>query len=412
MFENIATLDDVEVKGKTLLVRIDINSGIGEDGKIQNNPRFAASGVTIKELSSKGAKVVLLAHQGRAGNDEFRSLKEHAEILSQETGVEVRFVRDVIGPVALERIKEMQDGDVILLENVRFLAEENLEAGAKSAGKSVYVQKLAACADLYVNDAFSVCHRSQASIVGFPALLPSVMGRNLQLELTALDKLLQHENGAVFLLGGVKLKEVLGIIRSMCKNGKASKILLAGMPAFLFLKAKGINLGEKTEGELQTAGGEEFLQMAKELWKSYFEIIATPVDVAVDAEGKRKEYSVLDLPVNSTIQDIGSKTAKNYAEIVKKAQTVFAKGVPGEFEKHDFALGTKEICKALTETKAFTVLGGGSLSTAFETFNFDKTKISHVSLSGGALLEALSGKKLPGVEALRQPQTSKYVTTG
>ncbi|MDP3742689.1 MAG: phosphoglycerate kinase [Candidatus Micrarchaeota archaeon] len=404
MFDGINTLDDVEVKGKTVLVRIDINSGIGEDGKIINNPRFVASGVTIKELASKGAKVVLLAHQGRPGDDEFRSLKEHAEFLSQETGLEVRFVRDVIGPVALDRIKEMRGGDVILLENVRFLAEENLEADAKSASKSVYVQKLAACAEMYVNDAFSVSHRGQASLVGFPSLLPSFAGRSMQRELTAVDTLLGHEKEAVFLLGGMKLKEVLDIISAMCKHGKASKILLAGMPALLFLKAKGLNLGEKNEEIFTSHNGEEFLSLAKELWKNYLEIIATPVDVAVDIDTKRKEYSVLDLPLNYIIRDIGVKTIKNYAEIIKSAKTVFAKGVPGEFEKREFSLGTKELGKALTETKAFTVMGGGAWSTAFKEFNLDQTKISHVSLSGGALLEALSGKKLPGVEALRQKQ--------
>lgn len=402
MLNGISTLDDVEVKGKTVLVRIDINSSIGEDGKIQNNPRFAASGVTIKELSKKGAKVVLLAHQGRPGDEEFRSLKEHAEILSHEAGVDVRFVRDVIGPVALERIKEMQEGDVILLENLRFLAEETLEKNSKTAAKTMHVQKLASCADLFVNDAFSVSHRSQASIVGFPMLLPSAVGRLMQRELTAVDKLLSHEKSAVFLLGGVKLKEVVDIISTMCKNNQAEKILACGLTGLLFLKAKGLNLGEKTEEMFAARGGEEFLPLAKELWKNYPEIIATPVDVAVDVDGRRKEYGVLDLPVNYLICDIGSKTVKQYAEILKNAGTVFAKGVPGEFEKSDFALATKELGKALAESKAFTVMGGGSLSTTFEQFNLDKTKISHISLSGGALLEALSGKKLPGVEALRQ----------
>ncbi len=220
----------------------------------------------------------------------------------------------------------------------------------------------------------------------------------------------------------MKLREVIHLIQYVCASGKASKILLAGMPGLLFLKAKGINLGEKTEAEFQTAGGEEFLPLAKELWKNYLEIIATPVDVAVDAEGmsieqssmtqtqaslvlKRKEYSVMDLPVNHAIRDIGTKTAKNYSDTIKCAEAVFAKGAAGNFEKHDFILGTNEMCKALTETNAFTVMGGGSLSTAFKEFNLDQTKISHVSLSGGALLDALSGKKLPGIEALRQKQS-------
>ncbi len=400
MLNGINTIDNVEVKGKTILVRIDINSSIDSNGKILNNPRFAASGVTIKELSRKGAKVILLAHQGRPGDDEFRSLKEHAEILSQEAEVNVRFVRDVIGPIALERIKEMTDGDVILLENVRFLSEEVMERDAKSASKLLYVQKLASVANLFVNDAFSVSHRSQASVVGFPLLLPSVVGRLMEKELAALDKLLEHEKSAVFLLGGVKFKEVFSIISTMCKNGKASKILLAGMPALLFLKAKGLNLGEENEEIFTAHSGEEFLQLAKELWKQYSDVIFTPVDLAVDIERKRKEYSVVDLPVNYVIRDVGTKTVKNYAEIVKNAATVFAKGVPGEFEKPEFALSTKELGKALTESKGFTVVAGGAWSTAFEQFELDKKKISHVSLSGGALLEALSGKKLQGVEVL------------
>ncbi|MFH1247503.1 MAG: phosphoglycerate kinase, partial [Candidatus Micrarchaeota archaeon] len=402
MLGNINTLDDVELKGKTVLLRIDINSSIGEDGKVQFSPRFSACAVTIKELVEKGAKVVLLAHQGRPGDKEFCSLKEHAKLLSQAVGVEIRFVRDVIGPVAIDRIQEMADGEVILLENVRFLSEETVEQTKLQASKSIFVKNLSAIADFFVQDAFSNCHRSHASMVGFPVLLPSVAGRLVEKELLAIEKIEKAQSQAVFVIGGVKLKEVMHLVEHVCRNGKAAKLLLTGMPGLLFLKAKGINLGEKTQEEFTALGGEEFLPLAKELWKNYSEIIATPVDVAVDVDGKRKEYGVLDLPVNNAIRDIGKKTINNYVEIIKSSSAVFIKGVPGEFEKQEFSLSTQEICKALTECKGFTVVGGGSLATAFTHFNLDINKISCVSLSGGALLEELSWKKFPGIEALRQ----------
>ncbi len=405
MLGKIYTIDDVEVKGKTLLVRIDLNSSIGEDGKIQFNSRFASHGKTLVELAKKGAKVVAICHQGRPGDSEFRSLREHAALLSQATGIDVHFLQDVFGPASLDKIKNLGEGEVLLLENLRLLSEEMLERNQKDAAKSLHVQKLSGCVDLFVNDAFSVAHRSQASIVGFNALLPSVAGRVMQRELTAVDRLLQRENGAVFLLGGVKFKEVLDLTEAVCKNGKAKKILFTGASALLFLKAKGLALGEPTEIKLEKLDANNYIDRAKALLKHYSDVITTPVDLAVDQDTKRKEYATVDLPVNYLILDIGMKTISNYCQLITSAETVFAKGAPGNFEKREFSHSTRELCTALADSKAFTVLGGGSLLTAFEAFKIDKTRISHISLSGGALLEALAGKSLPGVEALEQHQS-------
>ncbi len=402
MLGNIYTIDDVQPSNKTLLVRVDLNSSIGEDGKIEKSDRFVAHAITIAELAKKGAKVVVISHQGRPGDEEFRSLREHAELLSQEIGQQVHFVQDVFGPTAIEKIKTLHSGEVLLLENLRLLSEEVLERDSKTASKSLHVQKLAGCVDLFVNDAFSVSHRSQASMVGFNALLPSIAGRVMEREISAVQRLLERENGAVFLLGGVKFKEVISLVSYLCKTGKAKKILLGGAAALLFLRAKGIALGNATEDKLAELDAAEFISQAKELMKNYGDVIATPVDIAANLDGKRKEYSVVDLPVSSEILDIGTKTAAGYCEFIRGADVVFAKGSSGEFEKREFSLSTREVCKALTETKAFTVLGGGSLLTAFDQFKLDKTKLSHISLSGGALLESLSGKKLPGVEALSQ----------
>ncbi len=401
MLNDVPTINDVEVSGKIVLVRVDLNSSIGEDGKIQPNARFTAHVATVKELVKKNAKVVIIAHQGRPGDKEFRSLAEHAAILSSASGVEVKFVPDVFGPTALQRIKSLLPGEAILLDNVRLLSEEMLERSGGEAAKSLHVEKLANCADLFVNDAFSVSHRSNASVVGFPVLLPSIAGRAMERELAACQRLLEYGN-AVFLLGGVKFKEAMHLAQALCKNGKAKKVLTCGAFSLLFLKAKSIALGEKTEEKLEALATGEFLPAAKQLLNSFPDVVATPIDVALDFEGKRKEYGVLDLPVNKLILDLGQKTVANYAGIVKNAEVVFAKGAPGEFEKREFSLSSRELGKALTEAKGFTVLGGGSWSTIFNQFKLDEKKISHVSLSGGALLDFLSGNKLPGIEALRQ----------
>ncbi|MFH0712946.1 MAG: phosphoglycerate kinase [Candidatus Micrarchaeota archaeon] len=400
MLDGIKTLDDVgDLKGKIALVRIDINSSIS-NGAVQKNGRFTASAITIKELVSKGAKVVLLAHQGRPGDGEFRSLQEHAVILSQEIGSPVLFMPDICGPTALAMIKALQEGEVMLLDNVRLLSEEMLELDAESASYVTHVQKLASVVDLFVNDAFSVSHRSQASVIGFNSLLPSFAGRALQREIVASDRIIAHSSNAVFLLGGVKLKENLELITGVCKRHKAKKILLCGELGLLFLKAKGVALGEPTEQRLTELGADKFLDIAKTLLL-YSEIISTPVDVAANADGKRREYSVVDLPVNYPFEDIGSKTIANYCQIVKNTETVFARGVPGQFENEQFAKGSIELGKALTDSRAFTIVAGGSWSTVFNEFKLEQRKISHVSLSGGAFLEYISGKTLPGIEALK-----------
>ncbi|MBI4406387.1 phosphoglycerate kinase [Candidatus Micrarchaeota archaeon] len=392
------TLDAVDVRGKTVLVRIDINASIGENGKIQNSPRFSVHGQTIKELLDKQAKVVLLGHQGRPGNKEFRSLAEHAELLASELGMSVEFVPDVAGPAAINKIGSMQEGDVILLENLRFLADEAQDHDADSAANVGFVKALAGNAQVFVNDAFSVCHRPHASVIGFPHLLPSAAGRALQQEVNAVEKIMQRTEKSVFLFGGLKVREVMNLANSLCKNEKAEAILLAGLPGLLFLKAKGMHLGEANAPLLETVA--EFLPLASELLKRHGHLFATPVDLAVDIDEKRKEYLVTDFPVNYVIHDIGLKTAQRYGEVVKNAGAVFAKGVPGEFEKPGFSLGTIQLGETLTHAKGFTVIGGGAWSTAFQQLGLDATKLSHVSLSGGALLEALAGKKLPGIEAL------------
>ncbi len=397
---SLKTLDGVDVSGKTVIVRIDINASIGADGRIQKSARFTAHAETIKELLDKQAKVVLIAHQGRPGDNEFRSLKEHAEILSQEIGINVEFIPDVFGPTAIEKIKNLQEGEVILLENARMASEEIFEHTCESAAKTTLVKKLTEVADLFVQDAFSNSHRSHATMVGFPKLLPSVAGRVMQREVEAIEKLKELEKGAVFLLGGVKLKEVVTLVTYLCENNAAEKILLSGLPGLLFLKAKGLNLGEVNEKWLFDAGAEAYFERAKELYTKNPSFIATPSDLAVEIDGKRKEYFVTDFPINFLIKDIGSKTIVAYCNAVKHAKAVFVKGVPGEFEKQEFSLATREIGVALTDAGAFTVLGGGAWLTSFEQFSLNASKISHVSLAGGALLDALSGKKLPALEAL------------
>jgi len=402
-FDGIPTLDDVAVKGKTLLMRIDLNSSLDSSGKIIDNPRFDSHAITLNELISNGAKIVLLAHQGRPGDKEFRSLAEHAQLMGEKVGRTVEFVPDVAGPTAIEAIKSLNECGVILLENVRFLAEEMVEKTPEEHSKDYFVQKLASVCDVFVNDAFSMCHRSHASTVGFTPLLPSFAGRALQRELQAADKLMHTSSRpCVFLLGGVKFKETLDIIAALCKRNGVDHILTMGALSLLLLKAKGINLGEDCDKHLSELGGDSFMPVAKQLVDRYRDKIATPLDVAVEVDGKRKEYFITDLPVSGAVKDIGQRTAAAYGGILKNCNCVFAKGAAGEFEDAKFSGGTKSMCRALSESTAFTVVAGGSLPSAFELFAFDKSKITHFSTAGGALLEYLAGNKLPGVEALRK----------
>ena len=405
---NFKTLDDVDVAGKTVIVRVDINSPIDpQTGKIRDNERIQAHAKTLRELSDKGAKVVVLAHQGRKGGSDFLPLKQHAELLSKHVGKPVRYIPDLLGGEAEKAVKELRNGEILLLENVRTLNEETVEAGPEEHAKGALVSKFSELADLFVLDAFSVAHRSHASIVGFAAKLPTIAGRVMEKELKALSELLEKRDKIILFMGGNKPKDCVSVIEAILKRGKPEiKLLLtAGILGQLFLMAEGRDLGASSLEYIKKKKFDEFVGKAKELSEKLGEKLYKPVDVACDVDGKRVEVKVEDLPAPGSIMDIGSETAALYRNLITSASpedAIIVKGPAGAYEHEEFRKGTREVYRALAKSKAFTLIGGGDSSTAIRLVGLKIEDFSYVSLAGGALIHYLSGKKMPGVEILKR----------
>jgi len=403
------TLDDVSLTGKLVLVRVDFNSPVDpETKKILDDTRIRTHGeTTIKELVDRGAKVVVLAHQGRPGEPDFVQLKEHAEILGRILGKPVKYVDDVFGGKAQEAIRQLKNGEVLVLENVRTYADERKKGTPEEHAKKEMVRKLAPLADFFVNDAFAVAHRAHVSIVGFTAVLPSVAGRIMERELKSLSRVLESpEKPCVFILGGAKADDALEISKYVLDNGIADFVLTGGVAGHVFLVAKGFDLGESNMVFLKRKELLGFVSGIKELMRTYPDKIRVPLDVAVEVDGKRKEVSVDELPVDYPIFDVGAKTVEAYAEIIRSAKSIVISGPVGVYENSEFVFGTKRIFEEVANSQAFSLAGGGHTVAALQELNLSD-KFSYISTAGGALIEFLMGKKLPGVTALEKAATKK-----
>ncbi len=372
------TLDDINVSGKCVLVRSDLNSEV-RNRKVVPGERIGASTITIKELQSKRARVVVIAHQGRKGKSDFTDLKQHARLLNKF--VHVRFVNDVIGKKALHAIKNLQAREVLLLDNVRFVKDE-----FSSRKDNKLVRVLAPLFDYYVNDAFSVCHRRHASIVGFPKVLSSCVGRLTEKELRSLDKLKMKD--CLYILGGSKAEDNISLLEK-------EKVITCGIFGQLCLIAKKYNLGA------QNKFLKKELKIVPTLRKNGVEGVVTPLDLAIKVNRRRQDLKVEEFPSRYEIFDIGPETQDIYAKIILDAKKIFMKGTAGYCEEKQFCKGTKIILEAIAASKAFSVLGGGHLSSAVKKLKINKNKFGYISLSGGATAWYLAGKKLPGLEALR-----------
>jgi len=398
------TINDFDFKNKVTLLRVDFNSPIDpQTKKVLDDTRIQAHAeTTIKELVQKGAKVVVLAHQGRPGDPDFTPLKQHAEILSKILKKPVKYVDDVFGEKAQKAIKQLKSGEVLVLENVRTFKDEQNKGSPEDHAKSEFVKKLAPLADVFVNDAFAAAHRAHISIVGFTAVLPSVAGRIMERELKALKKVLEApEKPCVFIMGGAKGDDSLDISRYVLKNRIADYVLTGGVIGHIFLVAKGVNLGKPNMEFLEKKELMGLVPGIKELMKEYPKAIMVPIDVAMDVEKKRKEIAVSKLPTNNAICDIGTETIKKYGEVLRKAKSIVISGPMGVFENKEFMLGTRRTFEAIAASKAFSLVGGGHTVAAVEELGL-ADKMSYVSTAGGALIEFLMGKQLPGVVALEK----------
>ncbi len=404
------TLDDVSVEGKTVLLRVDFNMPLDKNTKdILDNTRMKRVLPTIKELKGKKAKTVILAHQGRQGSWDFISLKTHAETMEQLMDSPVGFIEDIHGSKALTAIKEMNPGDVLFLDNVRKIPYETDKKTAKEHAETDFIKDLSSVSDIFVNDAFAAAHRKQCSIVGFTAIMPSVAGRLLEKELITLSKAVKNpEKPSIFLFGGAKYSDIVVTIEQLLKNNTADKILLTGLPANAFLKAKGYNLGEKNEEKLLEEGSVETISEITDLLGKYEDQITLPVDFAIEENGCRKEIGLDNLPSNKPLFDIGKQSIKLYEDILKNAKTIFLSGPCGVFENPIFMKGTEEIFTYVSESKAFSIVGGGHTVAAITKLGLEQN-ISHISTGGGSLEKFMMGEKLVAVEALKQAKQTHTV---
>ena len=403
----ILTMDDFDFQDKVALVRVDFNSPIDLDKmKILEDTRIRAHGeTTIKELSQKGAKVVVLAHQGRPGEPDFIPLKQHAEALSRILGKPAKYVNDLFGKKAQDGVKALESGEILVLENVRTFPDERKKGSPEEHSKSEFVKNLAPLADVFVSDAFAAAHRAHISIVGFAAVLPSVAGRIMERELTALSKAVeQPEKPCIYILGGAKADDALEISQYVLTNEIADYVLPGGVVGHLFLAAKGVDLGKPNMEFLEKKELTTFIPGIKKLMKEYPKRTKVPVDLAVEVNKKRSEISIKELPTNHPIYDIGVETTKRYIEILKDARSIVISGPMGVFENPEFAAGTKAILESVASSKAFSLVGGGHTVAAVEKLGL-KRRMGYVSTAGGALIEFLMGEELPGVTALKAAAT-------
>src|SRR5437899_9342310 len=391
------TLDDVKTSNKSIFLILDINVPLDTSThQILDDTRIRAISETLARLED--ARVVLGSHQSRPGKDDFTNMQPHAEALADCCNQEVTFVEDVIGPHARQRIAKVEPGQVLVLDNLRFCAEENIDDKPEKLLKTHFVKQLSPLFDLNINDAFATAHRSQPSIVGLTDALPSAAGRLMERELKAVSGLLvEPRRPCVYVLGGAKVEDKIPVIEHILTRDKADKILLGGMPAKLFLKAMGEKIS--SEDEKAMTGLQAHIKNAKSLSIRYKDKIEVTVDLAYgDTRGKRTDQSI-DVASKESALDIGVKTIEKYSKVVEGAATTVANGPLGVFERDGFDLGTKQVLESMAKSNGFTVIGGGHLVGLASILGIDQ-RFKHVSTAGGAMLSLLSGQTLPGVDAL------------
>ncbi|HMD87618.1 MAG TPA: phosphoglycerate kinase [Anaerolineaceae bacterium] len=387
---NKKTIEDIDVKGKKVLVRVDYNVPMN-DGKVGDDTRIRAAQPTIDYLLQHGAAVILCSHLGRpkGGPDPKYSLKPVADYLSKMMGKPVAFADDCVGPTAEAAAKALKPGEVLLLENTRFHPEEE-------KNDMEFARKLASLADIYVNDAFGSAHRAHASTEGVAHFLPAVAGLLMEKEIRYLGQAIDDpKRPLVAILGGAKVSDKIGVIRNLLT--KADTILIGGGMANTFFKAQGLTIGDSLVED-------DALDTAKELLKLGGTKLHLPVDMVLGdkyaADAQMKVMPVGNVPAGWRILDIGPDTVAAYSKVIKGAGTIVWNGPMGVFEFPEFAKGTFDIAKAVADSGAISIIGGGDSGAAIQESGL-ADKITWISTGGGASLEMLEGLELPGLAALQ-----------
>jgi phosphoglycerate kinase len=405
----IRTIDDFDVKGKTVILRVDINQPVNKDTEeLEDITRIKGCAPTVKELSDKGAKLVVLAHQGSdIEYKNYHNLKPHAKVLGDLIGKTVMHISDICGAYAQMRIRELSDGEILLLDNVRFMAEEmtlfetNLKLTPQQMANTQVVKKLAPLADIYICDAFAAAHRAQPSLVGFQQVLPSGMGRLFEKEYAILSDILQKpKRPCVFVLGGAKIQDAFMMMGKVLKDGIADKVLTGGLLSNIMLMAKEVDIGKASEDFIYKRGFEPFIEQSQEILEQYGDRIVLPDDLAYVNDTGRHEAGIDDLPQDEMLIDIGAKTIHNYEQILSAAGTIFVNGPMGVFEKELSAGGTRAVWQAIAASDGFSVVGGGDSVAAANMFGVSD-EVDYICTGGGALVRFLSGEELPVVKALK-----------
>jgi phosphoglycerate kinase len=398
------TIDDLELSNQRVLLRADLNAPMKQDAngqmQITDDGRLRASVTTINDLRKKNAKIIILAHLGRPKGERKPelSLKPIAKRLGELVGVSITFVDDLNDASTMQTVSSMQPGEILMVENIRF---EKDETSKDQTERQRLAQKLAKLGDAFVIDGFGVVHREQASVTDIARLLPKASGRLVQAEQKAFDKVLNNpDRPYVVVLGGSKVSDKLGVINNLIS--KVNKILIGGGMAFTFLKAQGYEVGDSL---LEVDRIEEVKQLLLTAKEKNVEIVL-PIDIVIstslDGTSPVSEVDVDKIPVDQKGLDIGSKTAQLFADKIRDAKTVVWNGPMGVFEVNAFAKGTKTVAQALANSAAYSVVGGGDSAAAIRLLGLDESKFDHISTGGGASLELLEGKVLPGLAVLEE----------
>jgi phosphoglycerate kinase len=386
------------------MLRVDFNSPIDpSSNQILDDKRFREHLPTVQALED--ARLVVLTHQSRPGKKDFTTLEAHAAKLERLLGRPVTYVEDIFGRCARDAIRSAKRGDVLMLENLRFAAEENLTLKPEEAKKTLLVRKLAAMADVYVNDAFGTAHRSQPSIVGLPQVLPSVAGLLMEKEVANLSRVFSGAPRPVtFVLGGTKVDDSIAVAQNVLERGTADKVIVVGVVGNVFLLAAGHEIGRPSTRLIEDLGYHDEIDKAKSLLESYRDRLALPHSVAVREDGERVEYLLNAVPEDAQVLDIGSDSIRSLTRTITDSGTVVVNGPAGLFEEEQFAVGTFELLRAAS-TVEFSVVGGGHSGAAIERLGLE-SEFTHISTGGGAAIEFLTGKKMPAIEAL---ETSRKI---
>ena len=398
------TIDDIDVTNQRVLLRADLNAPMKQDAngvmQITDDGRLKASVTTINDLRKKNAKIVVLAHLGRPKGERKPelSLKPIAKRLGELVGTSITFIDDLNGADTLSIVNALKPGEIAMVENIRY---EKDETSKDATERQKLAKVLATLGDVFVIDGFGVVHREQASVTDIARLLPKAAGRLVQAEQKAFDKVLNNPvRPYVVVLGGSKVSDKLGVINNLIS--KVDKLLIGGGMAFTFLKAQGFEVGDSL---LEVDRIDEVKQLIKTAQEKNVEIVL-PVDVVISKElDGSAPVSVVDahqIPVGQKGLDIGPKTSELFATKIRDAKTVVWNGPMGVFEVNAFASGTKTVAQALANSDAYSVVGGGDSAAAIRLLGLDESKFDHISTGGGASLELLEGKVLPGLAVLEE----------